>query len=40
VTCLIQMRDAENARAAIVRAQIASDKAKAAAKPSAPPPRR
>lgn len=46
VTCLIKARDAENARAAMVRKQIESDKAKALApvKPPAPrietPPRR
>jgi hypothetical protein len=39
VTCQIQMRDAENARAAIVRKQIASDKAKALAADKPPMPR-
>jgi hypothetical protein len=37
VTCLIHMRDAENARAAAVRKQIAGDKAKALATEKPPP---
>jgi hypothetical protein len=39
VTCLIQMRDAENARAKSVRTQIESDKAKARAADKPPIPR-